>query len=173
MDKPYPGVEGVLDLWIHQKRIDHTHKDALLSEVTDDIERLRADHAATLLQNEALRLAIQRAHGQLTEFFKGSTFDTMAVPYVKAAFAALEQSPAMTDKPKGLRETAERLGMNYVCTKCGWSGDADTAPHLNLNRGGGPCGYSPISLKCNCDELPAGTVCWVCINARNPSGAWS
>ncbi len=41
MDKPYPGVEGVLDLWIHQKRIDHTHKDALLSEVTDDIEKFR------------------------------------------------------------------------------------------------------------------------------------
>lgn len=61
--------------------------------------------------------------------------------------------------------------MNYVCTKCGWSGDADTVPHLN--RGGGMCNYSPISLKCNCDELPAGTVCWVCINAKPKSGGVS
>lgn len=55
MDTPYPGVDGVLTMWVRKGLIDKTHKDALLSEITDDIENLRAELAKKELQyHEAL-----------------------------------------------------------------------------------------------------------------------
>jgi hypothetical protein len=55
MDKPYPGVEAVLDLWIRRGAIDHTHKDALLSEITDDIGNLNGKIVGLEAENAKLR----------------------------------------------------------------------------------------------------------------------
>lgn len=53
-DKPCPGVEAVLDLWIRQGKIDSTHKDALLAEVTDDLRKMNSETATRQAETDAL-----------------------------------------------------------------------------------------------------------------------
>jgi hypothetical protein len=54
MSNPYPGVEAVLDLWIRQGKIDSTHKDALLAEVTDDLQKTNLEIATRQAETDAL-----------------------------------------------------------------------------------------------------------------------
>lgn len=53
------------------------------------------------LQNQELRLAIQRAHGQFVEFFKGAMPDAASLPHLMAAHKALRQSSAVADGGEG------------------------------------------------------------------------